>query len=220
MVRARSTSASSRPGPPTATKQTRRSQAEASRQRLLDATFLCLLEVGYAGTTITAITQRAGVSNGALFNYFPTKESLMVAAADDLGRRLFEQSVTAITAIGRPADTAKIVDVIWDLMRDERTKVLFDLYAAARTNTELRAALAVLEDAFRAGTLEVTKAVYPDLVDAEGIEQYSLFTLTLMQGAAIHDNALGPQPHIADLKPLFVRALDALMPTPPRDGAT
>ena len=41
----------------------------------------------------------------------------------------------------------------------------------------------------------------------------SLFTLVLMQGAAMHDNALGPT-YIAALKPLFVQALDALLPPP------
>jgi AcrR family transcriptional regulator len=202
-------------GAPTEVRPTRKAQAEASRQRLLDAVFACLLEVGYAGTTITAITKRAGVSNGALFNHFATKEALLVAAATDLGRRLFEQSLDAIEAIGRPADTARIVDVIWDGMRDERTQVLFELYTAARTNPELRTAFTALESEFRAGTLAVTRAVYPERRDADGLELYSLFTLVLMQGAAMHDNALGPQPHITALKPLFVRALDDLLPTPP-----
>lgn len=177
--------------------------------------FACLLEVGYAGTTITAITKRAGVSNGALFNHFATKEALLVAAATDLGHRLFEQSLTAIDAIGRPADTAKLVDVIWDGMRDERTQVLFELYTASRTNAELRAAFTQLEQDFRLATLAVTRAVYPERRDADGIELYSLFTLVLMQGAAMHDNALGPQAHIAALKPLFVQALDALLPPAP-----
>jgi AcrR family transcriptional regulator len=199
---------------------TRKAQAEASRQRLLDAVFDCLLEVGYAGTTITAITKRAGVSNGALFNHFATKEDLLVAAATDLGRRLFEQSLAAIAAIGRPADTAKIVDVIWEGMRDERTQVLFELYIAARTNPELRVAFIDLERELRAGTLAVTRAVYPERKDADGIALYSLFTLVLMQGAAMQDHALGPQAHIAALKPLFVQALDALLPEPAPGAVT
>jgi AcrR family transcriptional regulator len=47
-----------------------------TRTRILDAALACFLEVGYEQTTIARIRERSGVSNGALFHRFPTKEAI------------------------------------------------------------------------------------------------------------------------------------------------
>jgi AcrR family transcriptional regulator len=47
-----------------------------TRRRVLDAALACFLEEGYEQTTIARIRRRSGVSNGALFHHFPTKESV------------------------------------------------------------------------------------------------------------------------------------------------
>jgi AcrR family transcriptional regulator len=47
-----------------------------TRSRILDAALACFVEAGYAQTTIARIRGRSGVSNGALFHQFPTKEAI------------------------------------------------------------------------------------------------------------------------------------------------
>jgi AcrR family transcriptional regulator len=47
-----------------------------TRSRILDAALACFVEAGYAQTTIARIRERSGVSNGALFHQFPTKEAI------------------------------------------------------------------------------------------------------------------------------------------------
>ncbi len=47
-----------------------------TRSRILDAALACFVEGGYAQTTIARIRERSGVSNGALFHQFPTKEAI------------------------------------------------------------------------------------------------------------------------------------------------
>jgi AcrR family transcriptional regulator len=47
-----------------------------TRTRILDAALACFVESGYAQTTISRIRERSGVSNGALFHQFPTKEAI------------------------------------------------------------------------------------------------------------------------------------------------
>jgi AcrR family transcriptional regulator len=47
-----------------------------TRTRILDAALACFLEAGYEQTTIARIRERSGVSNGALFHRFPTKEAI------------------------------------------------------------------------------------------------------------------------------------------------
>jgi AcrR family transcriptional regulator len=47
-----------------------------TRRRILDAALACFTELGYEHTTIARIRARSGVSNGALFHHFPTKEAI------------------------------------------------------------------------------------------------------------------------------------------------
>jgi AcrR family transcriptional regulator len=47
-----------------------------TRIRILDAALACFIESGYEQTTITRIRERSGVSNGALFHHFPSKEAI------------------------------------------------------------------------------------------------------------------------------------------------
>lgn len=47
-----------------------------TRGRILDAALACFLESGYEQTTIARIRERAGVSNGALFHHFASKEAI------------------------------------------------------------------------------------------------------------------------------------------------
>jgi AcrR family transcriptional regulator len=49
---------------------------EATRQRVLDAARKLFAEEGFEAATTREIAQRAGIANGTLFNYFPTKESM------------------------------------------------------------------------------------------------------------------------------------------------
>jgi AcrR family transcriptional regulator len=47
-----------------------------TRSRILDAALACFIESGYEQTTIARIRERSGVSNGALFHHFPSKDAV------------------------------------------------------------------------------------------------------------------------------------------------
>jgi AcrR family transcriptional regulator len=47
-----------------------------TRGRILDAALACFVDAGYEQTTIARIREHSGVSNGALFHQFPTKEAI------------------------------------------------------------------------------------------------------------------------------------------------
>ncbi|WP_437545018.1 TetR/AcrR family transcriptional regulator [Sorangium sp. So ce367] len=49
---------------------------------IIEATVRVLLARGYEGTTTIAVAERAGVSVGSLYQYFPNKESLVAALAE------------------------------------------------------------------------------------------------------------------------------------------
>src|SRR5665213_1746323 len=70
-----------------ATPKGRRPQPErraAMQERLLDATVECLVEVGWARTTLPEVVARADVGRGAQVHHFPTKAALMAAVGEHL----------------------------------------------------------------------------------------------------------------------------------------
>ena len=53
-----------------------------ARQKLLDAALSLIREKGYASTSVADLCAAAGVTKGALFHYFESKDALAVAAAN------------------------------------------------------------------------------------------------------------------------------------------
>lgn len=57
----------------------RRRRKDARPQELLDAALALFVEKGFAATRAEEVAQRAGVSKGTLYLYFPSKEELLKA---------------------------------------------------------------------------------------------------------------------------------------------
>jgi AcrR family transcriptional regulator len=76
----------------------RRTQAERSettRRALLDAARALFTERGFAATGRDDIAQRAGVTRGALYHHFGSKERLFRAVVEELEGHVVERVVTA-----------------------------------------------------------------------------------------------------------------------------
>lgn len=74
---------------------TRQRQKADRRERILQAALELLEERGFTAATYELIAERAGVSRGTVFNYFPYKESILLdhagAALSDLARRVSQR---------------------------------------------------------------------------------------------------------------------------------
>ena len=69
-------------------KTPRQARSQALVESILDATSRVLVEDGFARTTTTRVAERAGVSVGSLYQYFPSRESLVAAVARRHSERL------------------------------------------------------------------------------------------------------------------------------------
>ncbi len=167
----------------------RRTQAErraATQRALLDATILTLRELGYAKTTTTEIVARAGVSQGALFKHYPTKEALLSAAAEALCASLFPRFRAAMKG-GKKGDDAveQAIRGLWPVFKTDEVRVLHELYAAAPTEPGLKKALIPVLQAHRSNILDQSKSMFPELAELPGFEGAVELVLTTMTGAAI-----------------------------------
>ena len=58
-------------------------KAEARRREILDAAQSCFERRGFHGTSMDQICCAAGISPGGLYRYFPSKEAIIAAMAED-----------------------------------------------------------------------------------------------------------------------------------------
>ena len=116
------------------------------RQRLLEATVECLVEYGFAGTSTTIVSERAGVSRGAQLHHFPTKNDLVFAAVEHLS---VARAADLDAAVERLPNGKQRTYAVLDMLADHFTSPVFtaalELWVAARTDDALREALGPLE---------------------------------------------------------------------------
>ncbi|MBM7416464.1 MULTISPECIES: TetR/AcrR family transcriptional regulator [Nocardiaceae] len=105
--------------------------------RLLDATIASLCEKGYAATTVNEVVTRAGVSSGALFRHFPTRLDLVVAAADEVRRRQFEEFRAGLSGFGS-ASVEHCLTLLRAACRAPINGAWYELLIAARSDEALR----------------------------------------------------------------------------------
>ena len=65
--------------------ETRQLKRGEGRAKLLDAALMVIREKGYTDSTVDDLCREAGVTKGAFFHHFKSKEELAVAAAGHFG---------------------------------------------------------------------------------------------------------------------------------------
>ena len=78
-------------------KAPRQSRSLATVKAILDATARILVERGFAAVTTNAVAERAGVSVGSLYQYFPNKEALVSALHSRHGEQMMAVIQRALT---------------------------------------------------------------------------------------------------------------------------
>lgn len=167
----------------------RRTQAErraTTRAALLQATIDCLLELGYAGTTTQEVQQRAGVSRGALTHHFASKADLLLAAMDFLYQD-FSADVRDAAARLPAGDerTRPAIRLLWDRFNGPLFLAAMELWVAARTDPELRAALMPHERRLGGQLRELAAELFGDAASHPGAETVYQLLLTSMRGQAM-----------------------------------
>lgn len=173
-------------------KRPRQQRSQATWAAILDAAAQLFQRHGYGGTTTNKVAERAGVSIGSLYQYFPDKDALLLALAErhilEAGAQLGE--VFARLEQDRPGldeTLARLIDAAVTLHETDPAmhQLLFD---QAPRPPEARQALQRLE-------LLLASAVAAHLTRLQcGGEAPMLRALLLVQGldAQIHGALLAP----------------------------
>ncbi|SRR6266498_1895138 len=164
--------------------RTQAERSERTRELLLDATIECLVELGYARTTVQEICQRAGLSRGAQQHHFTTKAELMTAALEHLFKRLSDEIIAGTTKLPTgPERIAAGVDLLWRAYSGTLSTAAVELWVAARTDPELRATLLPVDRALGHATLEFYRSIMD--ADDDRLTTLVLLTVNLVRGLAL-----------------------------------
>lgn len=156
------------------------------RARLLEATVECLVERGFAGTSTTLVSERAGVSRGAQLHHFPTKNDLVVAAVEHLTEK--RGADLAAAAVGLPAGRRRTRAVL-QMLADHFTGPVFtaalELWVAARTDEALMSAVGPLEQRVGRETHRMTVELLGADESRPGTRELVQATLDLVRGLGL-----------------------------------
>lgn len=166
----------------------RRTQAErraASTRALEEAAIRALVELGAAGASTTEICKRAGLSQGALFQHYATKQDLLVAAVARLYDRLRAELVEALRSLPADRPVRAALELVWQAYANPASVATLELYHSSRTDPELRARLSPLLDAHWARMLTDAGTLLPASVLANPrLPERVALAVTCIQGAA------------------------------------
>lgn len=174
--------------------RTQQQRREDTIARLLDASIETIIEVGYARASAKVITQRAQVSDGALFRHFPTMGDFMAATAQEAGRRQLDGIANRMAALPADPELREFLLIVRDLAANTTNTVLHELLVAARTDEMLRAPLKEVFAVYVAKIYEVARSAFSSEEIADyGEENFATLVTVLINsfdGAAITGQVL------------------------------
>jgi AcrR family transcriptional regulator len=179
-------------------RRTQQERREGTIRKLLDATTAALVDVGYAAASVQVICERAGLSQGALFRHFPTREALMVAVGEDVGRRTLERyrlDFARLRGEDDPRDLA--MRLVRARCRSRLNQAWYELAMAARTSPRLRRGLRPVAARYYRDIERLARETLPELATQLG-ERFPLLVDTIVavfDGETLHRFVL-PKPAI------------------------
>lgn len=171
----------------TALREPRQDRSRATRRRLLEAAADCLAELGWSGSTVTVVAERAGVTRGALQHHFPTREDLFTAAIEHVAAErlaLVRAEFERLPPPGPPR-TRAVVELIVRMYTDRNFTAALHLWVAAATEEPLRARVVALENRVGREAHQAAVAFLGVDDNAPGVREAVQATLDMARGLGL-----------------------------------
>lgn len=198
-----------------APRRTQEERREGTIRKLLDAATETLIDAGYAEASVQAIRARAGVSQGALFRHFPTREALMVAVGEDVGNKTLERYRREFEALRGPSEPLVLaMRLVRTHCRSRLNLAWYELASAARTHSTLRKALEPVAARYHADIEALARDLLPGLASQLG-DRFTVLVDTIVaifDGEVVHRFLL-KRPRLDEARLELLTGLAALVVT-------
>jgi AcrR family transcriptional regulator len=168
----------------------RRSQEERSaetRGRLVQAAIQVLSESGYANLTISKVTQRAGLTNGAMQHHFPSRGDLMLALMDAV-YPVLQIPFKAIAAEELPLRerVSDVIDRLWEIYSRREYLAIWDIALGSQGDPDLWVRLRSYQKDISTRMRDEFIALFPDVdMGPDEVERVFSLTISYMRGFAL-----------------------------------
>jgi AcrR family transcriptional regulator len=169
---------------PALPREPQQDRSRATRQRLLEAAIDCLATVGWNGTTVTVVAERAGVSRGAAQHHFRTREELVTAAVE-YGTDVRIDKARELLNLSGSAGTLDVLLMLADLFTSPLFRAALQLWVAASADPALREQVLPLEARFGRETHRLTLDALRVDETRPGTREIVQATLDLVRGLGL-----------------------------------
>jgi AcrR family transcriptional regulator len=132
-----------------------------AREKICRAVVACLVEHGYADTSLSRVAARAGVSKGALQHHFPSKEDMMTATAEWLLGNATFLHIRNTRSPRAERSPARELRRTWDKgANTDEFRALLEILVKMRTDSQLKTRLGKLLRAWHEQAAQLTRVGY------------------------------------------------------------
>jgi TetR/AcrR family transcriptional repressor of nem operon len=179
------------------------SKGEVTRARILDAAQAMILERGYAGMSVDALISSLGLTKGAFFHHFRSKDDLaqtLIRRYADEGLDMLRDNLARVKKLGDdPVQRIRILVGLYEEMFEQLTEpypgclLASYIYELHQFGDDMRM---VLNEEFLLSRTELSTLIreamqlYPPRVDIDPVAVADMFMSTL-EGAFILSKSLG-----------------------------
>ncbi|MEK1887229.1 MAG: helix-turn-helix domain-containing protein [Phyllobacterium sp.] len=130
---------------------------EAQEERILNAAMTCFIRSGFRGASMNEICSEAGMSPGALYRYFPSKEAIIETIAAMHRRQSAE-------ILDRMLQSSDIIDAITQVGIDHVRKMSLNYSGPGPADSSARLFVEVRAEAMRNETVAATCELHEGLM--------------------------------------------------------
>jgi len=182
-----------------------------TKARILEAATQCLAELGYAGTTMSEIAERVGVTRAALIYHFDSKHALMVAVMNALYDEMAARYAATAPAFLAPKERLlAVMDTMGNHASSLNQMALIELLLAARRDPGFHELVAPTVARREANFDRAWRDVIESFPNAPRLEMLRDLAVATLRGVTI-GRSLGDDPRfdrqIAELRRLFLEAI-------------
>src|SRR5512134_623974 len=181
-----------------------------AREKICRAVTECLVELGYAETSISRVVAKAGISKGALQHHFRSKEDMMTATAEWLlGNATFLHIRN--TRSQRRSLERELLRT-WDKgANTDEFRALLEILVKIRTDEQLKSRLAKRLQAWQQHATQLTREGY-EAVSGDDREVELLLTMNscLIRGLVIQHQYTSDPEFIASIMARWVEMVSPL----------
>ena len=136
------------------------SYLKARRTEIMEAAVKCFMEKGFHNTTMQDIYDAANLSPGAVYNYFSSKEDIVVSVLNEFS----DWSISSITPLLSDNQTESLIKYVefWisyakEYVSPERFSIDLDYYSEAARKNNIREAVIKSQDPTHEKIMEIVK---------------------------------------------------------------